>query len=178
LTSPLHVGCRYYMTRYRLKAETFCRSLAARGLTRQREWPSKAHVPENMFRTYTRPATATQPTRYIVAYQDWTPGARVESPSRFCELTQRKPRHLCVNGCKRKNESRSGECHACRCRRQYRENPEYRERKRIAAKVSKDRHLRRMREDAEYREQFNAKRRTYQARLKAREEAELMLEAA
>ena len=167
MTSSLQSPARYYMSDYREKAAAFCRSLVAGGLQRQAAWKPRTHIPQNAFRTYTRPATATRPTRYIVSYQDWTPGPSVAKPSRFCDLTKRKARVRCVNGCARKNESRSGECHACRCRRLYATDETYRAAKLARTREAGARRRQRMREDPEYRAEYNARRREWKAKRRA-----------
>lgn len=159
-TSP----ARYYMTRYRAKGEAFCRALTARGLKMQTEWKPQTHIPENHFRTYVRPATTAHPRRFIVAYVDRTLGGSVSKPAKFNAATKRKPRRLCVNGCARKNEALSGECHACRSRRLYREDPAYREKKRERARISKAKCLARRRTDADYRAAYNKRRREQRAK--------------
>lgn len=164
MSSALQSPARYYMTRYRSKAEEFCRALAARGLVRQAEWKPQTHIAANTFRTYIRPATATQEKRFIVAYQDWTPGSGVAKPPRLDDRTKRAPRRLCVNGCPRKNEDRAGECHACRSRRMYREDSTYREAKRARSRSWKARRNERMRVDPEYRARINSRRRELEAR--------------
>ena len=180
MTSSLASPSRYYMTRHRSKAEAFCRALASRGLIRQSKWQPHAHLAQNTFRTYLRPATRTQPRRFVVAYQDWTLGAAVAKPSRFGGPAKRQERRLCVNGCARKNESKSGECHTCRSRRLYREDPAYRADRKARTRAARARKRDRMRSDPEFRAAMNAKRRAAAARKRERDRiAELkMLEAA
>ena len=178
MTSPLASPARYYMTRHREKAEAFCRALAARGLTREAKFRPKTYLAVNTFRTYVRPKTPTQPVRFIVAYQDWTLGAAVAKPSRFGGPAKRQERQLCINGCQRKNESRSGECHLCRSRRLYREDPAHREARKARSRAWKAKLVERMRSDPEFREAFNAKRRAARAAARLRAESAAILEAA
>lgn len=176
MRSPLQTPARYYMSDHRERAVEFCRALVARGLKRQAEWKPQTYVPANMFRTYTRPATATRALRYVVAYQDWTAGEAVSKPDRFGGPGKRRKRVRCVNGCDRKNEALTGECHNCRSRRLYATDPAYRAARIQRVKASAARRRQRMREDPEFRAAENAKRRAMEARKRSR--LEEMLEAA
>lgn len=176
MRSPLQTPARYYMSDHRERAVEFCRALVARGLKRQTEWKRQTNLRPNTFRTYFFPATASRKARYVVAYQDWTPGPAVQKPDRFGASPKRGPRVRCVNGCDRMTHAPTGECGRCRANRQYKTDPKFYAEERRRDRRNKALRRQRMREDPEFRAAENAKRRAMEARKRAR--LEEMLEAA
>lgn len=128
-----------FSSKYKEAALALCRELVSRGLTHQRFYVKGTPLPQNHFRTYITEPTAHLPRRYKVRYQDWTLGPRVPMPAKPARPKSKDLPVKCANaaaGCPRDRVYLDGYCKRCHDRREYRANPELRERKRSAAIVN------------------------------------------
>lgn len=111
-----------------------CRELEARGLRRERDWIPGSPVAANTFRTYVYEATRTLPKRYLVRYQDQTPGARVVAPRKPARpKSDRLPQECATPDCGRPRVYLDGYCKRCHDRERYATDEAHREKKKAQA---------------------------------------------
>lgn len=126
-----------FTSKSKAAAVALCRELTGRGLTHERFWVKGTPLRLNTFRTYTRKPTTARPfATFRVIYLDATAGERLAHPAKPARPKCPALSVACANahvGCPRPRAYLDGYCKRCHDRREYRANPELREKKKAAA---------------------------------------------
>lgn len=130
-------------------AQSFCRSLTARGYSRQRTWEPLSEIPRLKFRTY------VYGRRLLVMFASGNPsGRKLRDKSTLAPRCQSEDLT-----CMRPRAYLSGRCANCEQRHRYAMDEAFRERKRVNAKRLRDQNKKRSAADPAFLEELRRRER-------------------